>query len=109
VVKDLVVKCKVVTWNNVNAGILLNLPMCKTQPLSLCYEIFLGELATPVSLGGLFQITKDSHAGKSQDGGLNHDCNFSFRRIETVVRGEEMEEEEEERRKKKNKLGNGDN
>lgn len=46
--QDLVVEGKVVAGDNVDAGILLDLPVGKAEPLGLGDELLLGELATPV-------------------------------------------------------------
>ncbi len=46
--KDLIVESKVVAGNDVDAGILLDLPVSKTKSLGLSKEIRLRDLATPV-------------------------------------------------------------
>jgi hypothetical protein len=47
-VQDLVVQGKVIAGNNVDAGILLDLPVSETQSLGLGEEVSLRDLATPV-------------------------------------------------------------
>lgn len=46
--KDLVIQGKVVGWNDVDASILLDLPVSEPQSLGLSKELFLGDLAAPV-------------------------------------------------------------
>ena len=65
--QDLVVQSKVVAGDDVDAGILLDLPVGKTEPLSLSLEVVLGQFAAPVCFVGLFEVTKDAHAGKAQN------------------------------------------
>ena len=67
VVQDLIVESKVVAGDDVDASILLDLPVGKTEPLSLSLEVVLGQFAAPVRFVGLFEVTKDSHAGKAQN------------------------------------------
>lgn len=71
-VQDLVVEGKVVGGDDINTGILLDLPVSKTESLSLSNEVLLGDLVGPVSLGGLLEISQGSHTGETQDSGLNH-------------------------------------
>jgi hypothetical protein len=61
----LVVKGKVVTWNDVDSGILLNFPMLKTKSLSLSQEVFARKLPAPVGFSGLLEVPKDSLAGET--------------------------------------------
>lgn len=72
VVKDLIVESKVVAGDDVDAGILLDLPVSETEPLALSDELVARELATPVSLSGLLEVTVHTHTGKTEDRGLNH-------------------------------------
>jgi hypothetical protein len=51
--EDLIVESKVVAGDDVDAGILLDLPMSQTQPLGLLEELGLRDLAAPVSLRSL--------------------------------------------------------
>lgn len=48
VVEDLVVQGKVVGGDDVDTGILLDLPVGEPQPLGLGEELILGDLAAPV-------------------------------------------------------------
>ena len=64
--KDLVVQSEVIAGDDVDTSILLDLPVSKTKALGLSKEVSLGELATPVSLGGLLQVTQDTHAGETE-------------------------------------------
>lgn len=68
--KNLIVKSEVVGWDDIHAGILLDLPMCQTETLGLSKELLLGDLASPVVLGGLLQVTVDTHARETEDRSL---------------------------------------
>lgn len=57
VVKDVVVKGKVVAGDDIDASILLDLPVSKAEPLTLGEQVLLGKLAAPVSLIGLLEVT----------------------------------------------------
>lgn len=67
-VEDLVVEGKVVAGDNINASILLELPVLQTESLSLSQELIARDLVTPVSLGGLLEVTELSHTRETQDG-----------------------------------------
>jgi hypothetical protein len=67
VVKDLIVEGKVIAGDEINSRLLLDLPMLETESLSLLKELFAGELASPVSLCGLLEVTESSHAGETQN------------------------------------------
>lgn len=62
VVEDVVVVGEVVRGDDVDTGILLDLPVGETEPLTLGEESLLGDLVSPVSLVGLLQVTKDTDA-----------------------------------------------
>lgn len=66
VVKDVVVVRKVVAWDDIDAGILLDLPVLETEPLTLGEEVISGQLAAPVGFVGLFEVTQPSHARETQ-------------------------------------------
>ena len=66
--EDLIVKSKVVGWDDINTGILLDLPVSKTETLGLREELLLGDLASPVVLGGLLEVTVGTHARETEDG-----------------------------------------
>ena len=68
--ENLIIECEVIAGNDVDAGLLLNVPVLKTQSLCLSKEISLGDLAAPVSFGGFLQITIYSHAGEPEDGAI---------------------------------------
>ncbi len=91
--EDLIIKSKVVARNDIDTCILLDLPVGETEALGLGQEIGLGKFATPVlthksaaasqntisrearirtSLSRLLQVTVYTHAGKPENGGLNH-------------------------------------
>ena len=64
-VKDVIVESEVVGRDNVDTGILLDLPVGETEPLTLSEESLLGDLVGPVGLVGLLEVTKDTHAAEA--------------------------------------------
>lgn len=62
VVEDVVVKGKVVGGDDVNTGVLLDLPVGESEALSLGEEVGLRDLVGPVGLVGLLEVPKGSHA-----------------------------------------------
>lgn len=67
VVKDLVVESKVIAGNEINAGVLLDLPVLETKSLALVEELITRELASPVCFSGLLQVSKTPHTGETED------------------------------------------
>lgn len=67
VVKDLVVVREVIGGDQINTGILLDLPVSETESLSLSQKVLLRDLITPVSLSGLLEVSQDSHTRESQN------------------------------------------
>lgn len=67
VVEDLIVEGEVVAGNNIDTGILLDLPVLETKTLALSEELIAGDLVRPVSLGSLLEVTESSHAGETQN------------------------------------------
>jgi hypothetical protein len=65
VVENVVVESKVVGGDDVDTGILLDLPVGETESLGLSEEGILGDLVGPVSLVGLLEVPKDTHAAAS--------------------------------------------
>lgn len=65
--ENLVVESEVIAGNNVYACIFLDFPVLKTQTLGLSEEVSLRELASPVSLCCLLQVTVDSHTRETED------------------------------------------
>ena len=63
----MVVEGEIVAWDDVDACIFLDLPVCQSKPLALFKEFFLGELATPVGFGGFFEISVDSHTRETEN------------------------------------------
>ena len=72
--ENLIVESEVIARNDINAGLLLDVPVLETKSLCFRKELSLRELATPVCLSSLLQVTVDSHARETENGGLNHDC-----------------------------------
>lgn len=72
VVEDVIIESKVVGRNDVHSSILLDLPVCQSESLALGEEVGLRELASPVGLVGLLEVTKDSHTAvnKNMSAGL---------------------------------------
>jgi hypothetical protein len=66
VVENVIVEGEVVAGNDIDAGILLDLPVLETNALGLLQQIVLGDLASPVSLVGLLQLTVAAHAGEPE-------------------------------------------
>lgn len=66
-VENLIVESEVIAGNDIDAGILLDGPVCKTKSLGLSEEISLGELATPVCLSCLLQVTENTHARETEN------------------------------------------
>ena len=67
-VKDLVVEGEVIAGDDIDTSILLDLPVLLTKSLSLSQQLITRDLVTPVSLGGLLEVTESSHAGETQNG-----------------------------------------
>ena len=70
VVQNMVVERKVVAGDDIDAGILLDVPVFLPQALALTQKLIAGELSTPVGLGGFLEVTIDSHARETQDGSV---------------------------------------
>jgi len=73
VVEELIVEGKVVAWDDIDTSILLDLPVGKTETLSLREELLTREFAAPVCLSCFLEVTKDSHAGETENSRLDHD------------------------------------
>ena len=76
--EDLVIESEVIAGNDIDTGLLLDVPVLETQSLGLSEELCLGELAAPVCFGGLLQLTVGSHAGETEDGSAR-DIEISIR------------------------------
>jgi len=74
VVEDMVVEGEVVAGNDIDTGVLLDLPVLATESLALGEQVVSRQLTTPVCLVGLLQVSETSHAGETQDRRLNHGC-----------------------------------
>ena len=68
VVQELIVESKVVGGDVLKSTGLLQLPVLSTQTLTLSKEVIAGDLATPVSLSGLLQVTELTQTGETQNG-----------------------------------------
>jgi len=66
-VEDLIVESEVIAGDRVDTSILLDGPMCETESLGLCKKLGLGELAAPVCLSCLLEVTVDTHTGKTKN------------------------------------------
>ena len=69
-VENLIVEGEVIAGNDIDAGLLLNVPVLKTESLGLAEKLGLGELADPVCFGGLLQLTIGSHAREAEYGSV---------------------------------------
>ena len=67
-VKDLDVEGELIAGDDLDTSILMDLPVLLTESLSLRKQVITGELSTPVSLGGLLEVTESSHTGETQNG-----------------------------------------
>jgi hypothetical protein len=72
VVEKVVVEGKVVAGDDVDTGILLDFPVLQSQTLALLQQLVPRELAAPVGLVGLLELTVRTHAGEPEDGGVDH-------------------------------------
>jgi hypothetical protein len=67
VVEDVVVEGEVVAGDNIDAGILLDLPVFESESLALSEEILARQFAAPVGLVGLLQVTQATHAREAEN------------------------------------------
>lgn len=65
--ENLVVESEVVAGDDIDAGLLLDVPVVETESLGLSEELSLGELSAPVCFSCLLQVAVDSHAGETED------------------------------------------
>lgn len=68
VVQDLVVEGKVVAGDEVDASLLLDLPVLQTESLTLTEKLIARNLAAPVSLSSLLQLSEATHTGEAENG-----------------------------------------
>jgi hypothetical protein len=66
-VKNLIVEGEVIAGDDIDASLLLDVPVLKTKSLGLAQELSLGELAAPVCFRRLLQVTVDSHTRETED------------------------------------------
>ena len=66
VVEKVVVESKVVAGDDLDASVLLDLPVLQPQALALLEQVIAGELVSPVSLVGLLKFTVRTHAGETK-------------------------------------------
>lgn len=76
-VEDLVVERKVIAGNDLDTSILLDLPVLQTESLSLFQEFITRDLVTPVSLGGLLEVTESSDTGETQNSAERREVSLS--------------------------------
>ncbi len=65
--KNLIVQSEVIAGNDINACLLLDIPVLEAESLCLGEKVGLGDLSAPVSFGGFLQITVHSHAGETEN------------------------------------------
>lgn len=66
VVKEMVVVGEVVAGDDIDASILLDLPVLETETLALSQKLIARQLVSPVSLVGLLELTVRTHAGETE-------------------------------------------
>lgn len=66
VVEKVVVESKVVAGDDIDTGILLDLPVLETQTLALLQQLVPRELVSPVGFVGLLELTVRAHAGEPE-------------------------------------------
>jgi hypothetical protein len=67
-IQDMIVEGKVIARDDVDAGLLLDVPVRCSQSLALLKEFFLREFVSPVCFGRFLEITEDALAWKTEDG-----------------------------------------
>ena len=68
VVEQVIVEGEVVAGDDVNTGVLLDLPVLQSQPLALLEQVVPRELVSPVCLVCLLELAVGTHAGEAEDG-----------------------------------------
>jgi hypothetical protein len=66
VVEDVVVEGEVVAGDDVDTGVLLDLPVLHPQALGLLQQLIPRELVRPVGLVRLLELTVRAHAGEPE-------------------------------------------
>ena len=66
VVEKVIVESEVVAGNDIDTGVLLDLPVLQSQTLSLLDQIIAGKLVSPVGLVGLLELTVRTHTGETE-------------------------------------------
>lgn len=67
-VQDLVVEGKVVAGDEVDASLLLDIPVLETEPLTLAEKLIARDLAAPVRLSGLLELSEATHTREAENG-----------------------------------------
>jgi hypothetical protein len=68
VIEEVVVEGEVVAGDDIDTGILLDLPVLQSQALALLQQLVPRELVRPVGLVGLLELTIRAHAGEPENG-----------------------------------------
>jgi hypothetical protein len=68
VVQDLIIEGEVIARNDINAGLLLDLPVVKAESFAFAEKLVTRKLASPVRFGGFLEVTVHSHARETEDG-----------------------------------------
>lgn len=97
--ENLVVESEVIAGDDIDTGLLLDVPVLETKSLGLSEEVCLGELSAPVGFSGLLEVAVNAHTGETEDGSvgmelaslklsmggvhreyirLNHDCGLGY-------------------------------
>ena len=65
-VKDLIVEGEVIARDEINAGVLLDLPVLETKALALAHQLITRELSTPVGLSSLLEVSQATHTREAE-------------------------------------------
>lgn len=65
-VEDLIVEGEVIARNEINASVLLDLPVLETKALALAQQLIAGNLSTPVGLSSLLEVPQATHTREAE-------------------------------------------
>lgn len=68
VVKKVIIESKVIAGDDIDASVLLDLPVLQSQTLALLEQVVPRELVSPVCFIRLLELTVRTHAGETEDG-----------------------------------------
>lgn len=79
VVEDLIIKRKIIAWDDIDAILFLYLPVLLSETLAFCEKIFLREFPAPVGLCSFLEVSVDSHTREAKHGAEFGVSNFQWR------------------------------